>query len=57
MLRAQGISFGINFIYEMQDWSTPDPSSEEPYFGLLHADGSDKPAAPVVRSYTKMACN
>lgn len=57
MLRAQGIPFGINLVYEMQDWSKPDPSSEEPYFGLLHADGSDKPSAAVVRSYAKASCN
>src|SRR5581483_165421 len=54
-LSAQGIPFGVHFIYELQD-GAPDPSSEEPYFGITHQDGSDKPAAPIVRAYAQQAC-
>ena len=56
-LRAQGIHFGVNFVYELEDWSQPNPNSEEPYFGLLHADGSEKPSAPVVRTDAMTVCN
>jgi hypothetical protein len=50
-LRRQGINIGVSIIYMLKDWSAYQGKSDQPFFGLLHHDGSEKPAAAVVRDY------
>lgn len=55
-LRAKGVHIANVFAYTLYDWAQKNPSSEEPYFGLLHSDGTPKPAAAVVKSYAATKC-
>ncbi|HEY2584454.1 MAG TPA: cellulase family glycosylhydrolase [Tepidisphaeraceae bacterium] len=48
-LRARGIPIGVSIIYAFQDDAAYLGADDQPFFGMLHADGTEKPAAAVLR--------
>jgi len=50
-LRHQGIHVGVCIIYMLQDGSDYQGPDDQPFFGLLRHDGTQKPAADVLRTY------
>jgi hypothetical protein len=50
-LRGKGIRVGVSILYTLQDSRVYQGTDDQPFFGLLRHDGTEKPAAAAVRRY------
>lgn len=50
-LRSKGIRVGVCIVYALQDTRAYEGTDDQPFFGLLRHDGTEKPAAATVRRY------
>lgn len=50
-LRGKGIPVGVCIVYSLQDTRPYQGTDDQPFFGLLRHDGTEKPAAAIVRQY------
>jgi hypothetical protein len=50
-LRHQGINVGVSILYTLRDSKPYQGTDEQPFFGLLRSDGTEKPAAKAVRDF------
>jgi hypothetical protein len=50
-LRGRGINVGVCIIYMLQDTRAYQGTDDQPFFGILRHDGTEKPAAGTVRRY------